>query len=164
MEPIGGWDNMAFFLYASFPNSRQRNRSPTRVANTFQVLINNQGDTPITELVDADENRTALTLENTSVTDDMYYTYVTKLAVDPSVVATFGLPNDHVLDTVSGLLYIKSDTGITTNWTITTVQVSGFLIRAAQSVDIQSLQVVVAQAAEILPLNPITIDIDYGRA
>jgi len=154
---------MPYFEYASFPNSRQRNRSPTRVANTSQVTINNLGDTPATKLVDADENRTSLTLENTSTTNDLYYGYVTEGVIDPSAIATFGLINDMYMNTVSGLIYVKADDGITTNWAITTLQVSGFLIRAAQSVDILSLQVVVAQAADLAPVTPIVVDLDYGR-
>lgn len=156
---------MPFFVYASFPNSRQRNRSPTRVANTFQVTINAVGVVPPTKLVDADENRTALTLENTSITDDMVYGYTTEAAVNPSVTATFGLKNDLFLDTGTGLLYVKTlSDGVSTSWVVTTLQASGFLIRAAQSVDIQSLQVVRCQAAVGTPAPAIVVDIDNGRS
>lgn len=155
---------MAFFLYASFPNSRNRNRSPTRLANTHQVTITDIGGIP-TLLAAENLNRTALTLKNTSVTDNLYYGYTEQGITDPTAVARFGLLYDLYFNTATNLLYVKTASdGISTNWALTTLQASGFFINSLQSVDVQSLQNVRAQTDTAAPVTPVVVDVDEGRA
>lgn len=152
---------MAFFLYASFPNSRNKNRLPTVAAITFPVTIADNTAAVPTLLSQASLNRTYLSIENTDTSDDMVYGYATTGALDPSVTPFFGIVNDLYVSTTTNLLYVKNDVGITNNWTVTTLPTVGYLLRFAQIANsLESLQDVYAQS---LTANTIIVNCDEGR-
>ncbi len=152
---------MAFFLYASFPNSRNKNRAPTATADTTQVVAVGSASPVPTLVAAANQNRTYVALQNTDLSNDGYYGYATTGAQDPSIVATFGVPGDLFVSTGTNKLYVKNDTGITTAWTITTLAAHGWLLRAGQIAgDLQSLQDIYVQSSVVAT---ILIDVDQGQ-
>jgi hypothetical protein len=152
---------MGFFLYASFPNSRNKNRAPTATADTTQVTANGSASPVPTLVAASNTNRTYVSLQNTDLTNDGYYGYATTGVQDPSVVATFGVPGDLFVSTGTNKLYVKTDTGITTAWTITVLSAVGWLLRAGQIAgNLESLQDIYVQSAA--PAT-ILIDVDQGQ-
>jgi len=152
---------MPFFLYASFPNSRNKNRLPTVTADTYVVTLNDNTQALPTLISANDLNRTYLTLENLSTSDDMVYGYAATLALNPSVVATFGLTNDLIVSTTTNLLYVKTDDGVSTNWVVTTLPTVGFLVRFAQiAANLESLQDIYGQSNAAATVD---VNVDQGR-
>jgi len=152
---------MPFFLYASFPNSRIKPRPSTVTAITFVVTVADNTAAVPTLLSPANLNRTYISLENLSTADDMVYGYATTGAIDPSVIPTFGVVNDLYVSTLTGFLYVKTDDGVTTNWTITTLPVVGFLNRFGQiAANLESLQDVYGQS---ITVNTVDVNCDEGH-
>lgn len=150
---------MPFFTYASFPNSRNRFRSPTISAHTQQFTLNAVGGIPII-LSSANQNRTSLTVENESLTEDMVYGYTVDGTQNPTVTATFGLTNDLFFRTTTNTLYIKNDDGTTTNWSVTTLDVVGFIIKPLQAFQVDALQTVRALSFTAFT---VLVSVDEGR-
>jgi len=112
---------MAFFLYASFPNSRGRTRQPTTQAITYQTNIASQNDVVplLTKIASANLNRTYLLVENLDPTFNTYYLYAEDIVVNPTVVATFGVLNQLRFDPIGLILYVKTVAdGTDTNWAV----------------------------------------------
>lgn len=155
---------MAYFLYASFPNSRNKIRSPTVTADTYIRQVNFQDDPNLILVAEANQNRTYVIVKNLDNSDNIFYIYATTLAIDPSAVATFGVPNDLIYNSVSQILYQKQDTGITTNWTVVTIDQVGFTLEPFQSATLDSLQdIYVATAANGAPAAGTFVNIDQGQ-
>lgn len=87
---------MAFFLYASFPNSRIKPRGPTTTADTPVVTVG-AGQTVM--ILPQDANRTYANLRNLDSTIDVFYGY------SPSIDGTPANGGDllQALEEVNGL-------------------------------------------------------------
>jgi hypothetical protein len=157
-----------YFEYASFPNSRNRNRPPTTKANTYQVTIGNLDSLVATRVAPANQNRTYIVLKNLNESFDFWYLYVTTLNYSPAVVPTFGVTKQIAYNSLTNIFYQKQDDGINTNWVVTTPQDAGERIEPFQSASLESLEDIYCvantlTAAIILPLVPVVVDIDEGR-
>jgi hypothetical protein len=151
---------MAFFLYASFPNSRNRPRPPTTNAITYQTVIAALDVIP-TLVATGTSNRTYIILKNFSDTFSYFYIYARTLALDPSVVATFGVVDDLIRSTTTNLIYQKQDDGITTNWVVVTIDVVGQRVEALQSASLDSPQDIYCSVDDPGP-QLATIGVDQG--
>lgn len=150
---------MAYFLYASFPNSRGRPRSATINANTFQIDADIIGQ-PLTKAVDTDYNRTYTNLENLSALENLLYLYAKTVAVNPTLVATDGVEMELAYNVGSNTLYQKQDDGSTTNWLVVQPEDVAHTIYPEQNATLDAL-------GEIWVLTdgaaPITIGVETGR-
>lgn len=147
---------MAFFLYASFPNSRIKPRSPTQTATTFHVLLTGLANNSVIAL--ADPNRTYLRLTNSDPAITMFYTYGTIVTVNPTVTPTFGNVGDIVRSSLTSLIYQKNDAGTTTNWTAKLINTLGVGIPPLQTFALDAINdAVFASAAGGV------LDVDYGQ-
>ena len=152
---------MPVFEYASFPNSRNKNRAPTVQANTYQVAIAEIGQ-PLTLLSSADPNRTYIVLENFSLETEFFYLYATTTLVNPSAVATFGVPKQLIYNNVANILYQKQDLGLNTNWIVVAPESVGEKILPAQVATLESLEDIYALSNSLVPV-PVVVGIDEGR-
>jgi hypothetical protein len=155
---------MPFFLYASFPNSRVKPRPSTQSANTYQVSILDQTQ-PLTLIAAPNANRTYIILKNLSNTTALWYVYASQTAINPTLVATLGVPNQLLYNPGTNTLYQKQDSGTTTNWLIVTIQQVGESIDQLQSATLDQLNdYIYAAAASALPVvPPVVIGVDEGR-
>lgn len=158
---------MPYFEYASFPNSRNKNRAPTTKAITYQKSITSQNDAApeLTLIALANLNRTYVILENLDPSYDTYYFYVTTQVVDPTVVATFGVKNQKIWNPTSKILYNKNDDGTNTNWTAilpANLTTQGEKINPFQAATLESLEDVYAIGTQPLA-TPLLIGVDEGR-
>lgn len=152
---------MPVFEYASFPNSRNRNRAPTIQANTFQVPIQPIGQ-PLTLISPANQNRTYIVLENFSLETEVFYLYATTLNVNPSAVPTFGVAEQLIYNSNTNTLYQKQDFGLNTNWNVVLPENVGQKLLQAQVATLESLEDVYALANAVVP-GTYVIGVDEGR-
>lgn len=152
---------MPVFEYASFPNSRNRNRAPTIQANTFQVAVNPTGQ-PLVLISPANQNRTYIVLENFSLETEVFYLYAATLNIDPTVVPTFGVAEQLIYNNVSNTLYQKQDFGTNTNWVVVLPENVGQKLLQAQVATLESLEDVYALANTALA-GSYVIGVDEGR-
>lgn len=152
---------MPVFSYASFPNSRNRNRAPTIQANTYQVSIAEIGQ-PLTLIAPENANRTYITLENFSLSVEFYYLYASTQAIDPSLTATFGVEKQLIYNNVTNILYQKQDFGTNTNWLAVNPQDVGEKVLPAQVASLESLEDVYALSNSLSPVS-VVIGVDEGR-
>lgn len=152
---------MPVFEYASFPNSRNRNRAPTIQANTYQVQVAEIGQ-PLTLVGPANINRTYIVLENFSLEVEMFYLYASTQNINPSAVATFGVPNQLIYNNVTNTLYQKQDTGTSTNWIVVQPEDVGEKILQAQVATLESLEDVYV-LANTVAAGTYIVGIDEGR-
>ncbi len=152
---------MAGFLYASFPNSRQKNRAPTVNANTYLKVVTNQTD-PLVRVALENVNRTYIILTNTDSSLTMRYLYpITAPGVDPTVTATFGVKNQTLYDTTGNLLYQKQDNGTNTNWVLVApVDVAEYVL-PLQSASLDSLGDIYCFSDDAV--TSLTVGVDEGR-
>lgn len=157
---------MAFFLYASFPNSRQKNRAPTVQANTYQVTVNNLGE-PLTLVAPANQNRTYIILKNINEAFDFWYVYAASINFDPTGTPTFGIENQLLYRSSTATLYRKNSTGIGTDWTPVLIQDVGERVEPFQAATLESLESIYVAANTVSPIIPpnaaVIVDIDEGR-
>lgn len=157
---------MAFFLYASFPNSRQRNRPPTRQANTYQVTVANLGE-PLTKVASANLNRTYIILKNINESFDFWYIYAQDINYNPTSVPTFGVKDQLLYRSSLNLLYQKQSDGTGTDWLLVLIQDVGERVEPFQAASLESLEDIWVSANTvspiILPSVPVIVDIDEGR-
>lgn len=158
---------MAFFLYASFPNSRQRNRNPTTKAVTYQITLNNLTE-PLVRVAEANLNRTYLILKNLNEDFNFWYIYATTTAVlNPSVTPTFGVKYQIIYNTTSNIIYEKQSDGTGIDWLPVLIQDVGERVDAFQSANLDSLEDVYCCADTTSPIIPpqvaVVVDIDSGR-
>lgn len=148
----------AFFRYASFPNSRIKPRPSTTAAFTNQVTITNLVTSPFVRVVAADLNRTYMLLENFSSSVAFFYVYASASAINPSVVATFGVTGQMILFTGANQLYQKTDDGTNTHWSAVAIEDVGEKVLPLQVASLDSPQAVYA-AAET---GSLVVGIDKG--
>ena len=157
---------MPYFLYASFPNSRQRNRAPTRQANTYQVTVANLGE-PLTMVAPDNQNRTYIILKNISDTFDFWYIYAQPINFDPSVVPTFGVEKQLLYRASLNELYQKATTGVGSDWNLVNIQDVGERVEPFQAASLESLEPIWIAANTVSPIVPpsvpVVVDIDEGR-
>jgi hypothetical protein len=150
-----------FFVYASFPNSRNKNRAPTVNANTHLRVVNNF-NLPLVQVVPDNENRTYIILTNTDSTTTMRYLYpIVAPGVNPTATPTFGVTDQTLYDTTGNLLYVKLDDGFNTNWALTTPQAVAEFVLPLQSASLDTLGDIFAFADD--PVLSITVAYDEGR-
>lgn len=152
---------MAFFLYASFPNSRNKARNATVNANTYLVTV---GPTtaPITLIAAANENRTYIILSNTSNSLNLRYLYpVTLPGVNPTVTPTFGVLHQTLYDPTGNLLYQKQDDGRNTNWLLVTPSQVAEVVLPFQNASLETLGDIYAFTDD--PAASIIVAVDEGR-
>ena len=153
---------MAFFLYASFPNSRIKPRSSTTNAFTYQVPLVDYTQPP-TLVATATPNRTYIILKNLDLVNNFWYTYATTSAVNPSVVPTFGVTDDIIFYTGTGTLYQKQDDGTTTNWIPVNIQDVGERVEPLQSASLESPQDIYCSTDAAAPVVPaVLVGVDQG--
>lgn len=155
---------MAFFLYASFPNSRIKPRAATSTANTYQVNLDIIGS-PLTLVAGEDLNRTYALLQNFSQLNSLYYLYAKTGVIDPSVVATNGLTGALFYNSGTNTLYQKQDDGTTTNWVVVLPQDVGELILPGATASLECPQDIYALANSFVPLIPalkVGVDVGFG--
>jgi hypothetical protein len=151
---------MAFFRYASFPNSRNKSRSPTVNATTFHVAVSFTGQ-PLTLVSPANLNRTYILLNNTSETLNMRYLYATTAITNPMSVARFGVTFDLLYNPDTATLYQKQDDGLNTNWVVVQpIDVSEEVL-PLQNANLESLQDIYAFSDD--GATGLTIFVDEGR-
>lgn len=153
---------MPYFLYASFPNSRQRNRAPTVQAKTYQFEANRL-DEPLSLASPANLNRTYLILKNLGEDYDFYYIYAQVVAFDPSVIGLFGVVNQTVYDPVNNIIYQKQSDGFGTDWNIVLIQDVGERVEPFQSANLDALENVWVATNSTSPLPKTIIGVDEGR-
>jgi hypothetical protein len=148
------------FLYASFPNSRFKLRSPTVEANTYQMNLNFRTQ-PLVLVASANLNRTYLLITNEDGVIPMRYLYATTLPIDPSVVPTFGVLYQLIYNSGTNTLYQKQDDGVNTNWIVVLPENVGEIVQPYQSAELESLEDIYAMADD--PATGISIAVDAGR-
>lgn len=137
---------MAYFLYASFPNSRIKTRPATTQALQNHYLIVNQSAPGLTLVVPQNPNFASLTIQNLSATVSAWYLASDETPQDPTVVAQQGNPGDYVVYVndltypLPSILYQKQDTGVTTNWLAVNINTHGQLILPQEIVPIDTPQ------------------------
>ncbi len=152
---------MAAFQYASFPNSRSRNRSPTIQANVYHVSVTELGN-PLTLVSVANLNRTYINVQNTDDEIGVLYFYANPTVIDPSVVPTNGVPNQLLYNSGADILYQKQDNGLSTNWNIVSKASVGRDLFPYQNATLDALQNIYACANSVAPAT-VQIDVDEGR-
>lgn len=154
----------AFFWYASFPNSRIKPRPSTSQAQTYQVAINNYPPlAALTKIVDPDANRTYVIVKNLDAVTSLWYVYAAESLVNPSAVATFGVPTQLIYHSPSNQLYQKQDDGITTNWTAVQIEDVGESIQPLQSASLESPETYWAAADSAAPpAVQVIVGVDKG--
>jgi hypothetical protein len=153
---------MAFFLYASFPNSRNKPRPATTNAFTYQVSILDYTQ-PLTLVAVATSNRTYILLKNLDPTYNFWYTYATTSAINPSVVARFGVVDALVYFTGTNTLYQKQDIGVTTNWVAVNIQDIGERVEPFQTASLDSPQDIYCATDSAIPVVPaVLVGVDQG--
>jgi hypothetical protein len=153
----------AFFLYASFPNSRIKPRAATAAAVTYQTTIGDLGDF-LTLIAPANANRTYIILKNNDLQNQFWYIYAAASLIDPTLTATIGVPNQLIYNNVTNTLYQKQDFGTTTNWIIVQIEDVGERIEPLQSARLDSLESIYALSNSAIPAVPaVVVDVDEGR-
>lgn len=150
----------AFFYYASFPNSRIKPRPSTSRAETAQVSIDEYGS-PYTKIVEQDTSRTYMLLQNFDSSLGFFYVYANDIAVNPSVVATFGATGEMRFFTGTNTLYQKQDDGVNTNWLAVNIEDVGERVSPLQTASLDSPQDVYAAVDSAVPATTI-VGIDKG--
>lgn len=152
----------AFFLYASFPNSRNKPRPATTSAITYQVTLADFTQ-PLTLVATATSNRTYIILKNLDLVNNFWYVYARTLAVNPSIVPTFGVVGDLVYFTGANALYQKQDVGTTTNWNLVLIQDVGERVEPLQSASLDSPQDIYCATDSAAPVVPaVEVGVDQG--
>lgn len=153
---------MAFFLYASFPNSQNRNRPGTRNAVTYQKTIFDYNQ-PLTLVASENTRRIYIILRNLSSTNSFWYVYARPVTDDPSVVPTFGLYDDCVYLTSTNTLYKHNSEGLDTNWEATDIEFVGERVEALQSAVLESPEHIYCAIDSAVPVvGNLTIGVDEG--
>jgi len=151
-----------FFLYASFPNSRNKPRPATTSAFTYQVPLKDYTQ-PLTLIANQTSNRTYIIVKNLDLANNLWYVYATTQNTNPSVVPTFGVVDQLVYDTSTTTLYQKQDVGNNTNWLPVLIQNVGERIEPLQSASLESPQDIYAATDSAIPVVPAVIaGIDEG--
>lgn len=157
---------MPYFLYASFPNSRQRNRAPTRQAVTYQVTVGLLG-APLTKVAAENQNRTYILLKNINESFDFWYIYAAEINFNPSSVPTFGVENQLLYRSSTNQLFQKQTTGVGTDWSLVQIQDVGERVEPYQTASLESLENIWCAANTAGPIIPpataVIVDIDEGR-
>lgn len=149
-----------FFLYASFPNSRNKPRPATTSAITYQVPLVDYSFPP-TLVAQATSNRTYIILKNLDLSNNFWYIYARTQVANPSVVATFGVIDDLIVS--GGVIYQKTDIGLTTNWTPVLIQDVGERVEPLQSASLDSPQDIYCSTDSAVPVAiPVVIGVDQG--
>lgn len=153
---------MAYFLYASFPNSRVKNRPATQSSITYQVSILDYTQ-PLTRVATATPNRTYIIVKNLDYSTNLWYVYADTSADDPTVVPTFGNIDDLIFFTGTNTLYQKTDIGVNTNWVAVNIQDVGERIEPLQMASLESPQDIYCAADSNVPVVPqVVVGIDQG--
>lgn len=152
------------FKYASFPNSRLKNRNPTVQAVTDQIEVFDYTQ-PATLISSASLNRTYLLIESLTDIEEVLYFYATTSIIDPTLVPTFGVARDLYYNAGADILYQKQDDGTNTNWIIVQKQDVGQKIFQIQTAGLESLQDIYAfyNSGVVSPAAPILVGVDEGR-
>jgi hypothetical protein len=150
---------MAFFLYASFPNSRNKIRNATQNANTYQVTLPPLGS-PLALVAPSNLNRTYILVQNLSSTDALWYFYTTTQNVNPTATPTFGVTDQILYNNVTNTLYQKQSDGLGTDWLVVLPQDVGEAIQPFQVASLESLGEIRAVSQT---LNSVIIGVDEGR-
>lgn len=152
----------AFFLYASFPNSRIKPRPSTTIAKTVQIQVADYSQN-YTKVAGEDLNRTYVILRNFSTSTSIFYVYANDTTVNPSVTATYGVTGQMLFFTTSNTLYQKQDDGTNTNWVAVNIEDVGEQIGALQSGTLDSPQSIYVAANSNAPVVPdVIVGIDLG--
>jgi hypothetical protein len=164
---LNSWELvMAFFLYASFPNSRQRNRPPTRQANTYQITVSNLGE-PLTMVAPDNQNRTYIILKNINEAFDFWYIYAQSINFVPSATPTFGVAKQLLYRPTTNTLYQKQTDGVGTDWLVVLIQDVGERVEPFQAASLESLEPIWISSNTVSPITPpntaVIVDIDEGR-
>ncbi len=137
---------MPVVLLASFPNSRIAVRSPTQTANAGQFIASTVSGA-LDRVVYADENRTYLYIWNRTNTPIWYFYLIGFVPVDPTVTPTFGVVGDLLQNSITGDLFQKTDTGLSTNWVLVAVMnypiVGNEIATGEKSIEITSREMIV---------------------
>lgn len=153
---------MAFFLYASFPNSRNKPRPATTSAITYQVPLVDYS-LPLTLTATATSNRTYIILKNLDLVNNFWYVYARTSAINPSVVSTFGVIDDLIYFTGTNTLYQKQDIGNSTNWVAVLIQDVGERVEPLQSASLDSPQDIYCATDSAVPVVPaVIVGVDQG--
>ena len=150
---------MAFFLYASFPNSRVKPRPATSVATTYHTIAGLIG-APLVLAASKSLNRTYVMLKNLSDTIQLFYLYATTSPIDPSVVPTNGLTEELLYNSVSNTLYQKQDDGVTTNWVVVLPQNISEVVDPGETASLESPQDVYVLSNS--GATNVTVGVDLG--
>jgi len=153
---------MAYFLYASFPNSRQRNRAPTVQAKTDQFLANRL-DESLTLASPANLNRTYCILKNLGEDYDFFYIYAQIVVSDPSILGLFGVVEQTVYNPNTNTIYQKQSDGFGTDWNVVLVQDVGERVEPFQSANLDSLENIWVATNSVSPQDKTNIGKDEGR-
>lgn len=153
---------MTYFLYASFPNSRQKNRNPTTQAKTDQFFANRL-DQPLTLASPANLNRTYCILKNLGEDFNFYYIYAQEINYDPSIIPLFGVVEQTVYNSTTNKIYQKQSDGLGTDWLIVTINTIGERVEPFQSANLDSLENIWVASDCLSPDQPTFIGKDEGR-
>lgn len=149
-----------FFYYASFPNSRNKLRSPTVNANTYHVTVADN-TSPLTLVAPSNLNRTYIILTNSSDAITMRYLYASVTVVDPSAIATFGVTDQLLYNPNINTLYQKQDDGTNMHWVIVAATDVAEYVLPFQSASLETLGDIYAFADD--PASGLVIAVDEGR-
>lgn len=153
---------MPYFLYASFPNSRNKIRPPTTNAETFQVPLVPYSS-PLTQVAKREANRTYIILKNLDLTNNFWYVYADPTIINPTIVPTFGLQFDTLYYTPSNQLYQKQDNGETINWLPVSIQNVGLRIEPLQSASLDSPEAIYAATdSNVVVVPAVIVGVDQG--
>lgn len=150
----------AFFYYASFPNSRNKNRSATVNANTYEKAVLNR-TAPLTLVSPANLNRTYILLTNTDDELTMRYLYAGSITNNPSAVPTFGVVNQLLYNINTHVLYQKQDNGTNTHWNVVLPQNVAEFVLPFQTASLESLGDIYAFSDD--DTDGLSIAVDEGR-
>ncbi|MCE5317781.1 MAG: hypothetical protein LLG04_10570, partial [Parachlamydia sp.] len=104
-------------------------------------------------------------LKNLSLTNAIWYVYATQTTINPSAVATDGVPNQILYNTGTNTLYQKQDFGISTNWNVVTIDQVGESIDQLQTASLDQINdYIYAAVNSSVPVLPAAlIGVDEGR-
>jgi len=154
---------MSYFLYASFPNSRQKNRNPTVQAKTDQFYANTLDAAALTLASPANLDRTYCILKNLGEDFNFFYIYADLINFDPTIIPTFGVPEQAIYNLSTNKIYQKLTEGIGTDWVIKTIDQIGEQVEPFQSANLDSLENIWVATSAVSPSNPTLIGKDEGR-
>lgn len=151
---------MAFFLFASFPNSRNKSRSPTVNAVTYQ-LTTGLVAAPLTLASPANANRTYIILSNFSEEVNLLYVYAELTTINPAAISTFGVKDQLLYNQGSNILYQKQSTGDGVDWNIVLVQNVAERVLPFQNATLESLGSIYVTSEDVA--TTVLVGVDEGR-